>query len=303
MKKKKFNSFKQWWFYAAILIIVISVFTPQVLSYIYPKQGWWWTITDFEKEDLLQFYGSFLAFLGTVVLGALALHQNFKANEINKNVLNLTEESERRAVLPYISINTYMPKYSGNLLLSLMNKAFDKENQKSEPEFFPLGNDLKRKDILLNEIVFTVDKNRNITIKDALDEKQIESIQSTLIIEKTLEGGSAIKAPSHYYIKFNLKNVGRGSAIALQCIFSEINKEKNYSIPISLTPNDGVDTGVYFNVLDGNYVLEIKYNDIDMRTYRQTLELNWKDNQLEMLSNPLQEIITQSLDNKENKND
>lgn len=58
-------------------------------------------------EDVLTFYGSLLAFLGTVGLGALALRQNVTANEISKRMLNV-EESRN---YPYVKCKALLSEY------------------------------------------------------------------------------------------------------------------------------------------------------------------------------------------------
>lgn len=58
------------------IFLVLTLFIPQIVDFIYPLEGWWFTRTEFSKDNLLGFYGSYITFLGTVSLGALALWQN-----------------------------------------------------------------------------------------------------------------------------------------------------------------------------------------------------------------------------------
>ena len=82
MKEEK-PWYKKWWIWFVVLFIVLSAFTPQILDWLYPKRGFWFTKTTFSKEALLSFNGSLLAFLGTVGLGVLALWQNQKFKNQN----------------------------------------------------------------------------------------------------------------------------------------------------------------------------------------------------------------------------
>lgn len=52
---------------------------------------WKGIITDFSAGDMLGFWGSFLAFIGTFILGAIALWQNKKVNDINERLLEIEE--------------------------------------------------------------------------------------------------------------------------------------------------------------------------------------------------------------------
>ncbi|HAN21641.1 MAG TPA: hypothetical protein DCP51_08230 [Clostridiales bacterium] len=74
--KKKKTPFK----ILIIGIILNTIFTPFLINELY-KLGSetakaYYTL--WEAKDVLSFYGSFLSFLGTVVLGALAIWQNQK---------------------------------------------------------------------------------------------------------------------------------------------------------------------------------------------------------------------------------
>lgn len=92
---------KKWWWIFAIPLIIVSAFTPQIIDWFYPKKVFWFTLTTFNKQDILVFYGSFLAFLGTVALGSLALWQNIKLNKINEMQ---GEEIKRNTKRPFFII-------------------------------------------------------------------------------------------------------------------------------------------------------------------------------------------------------
>jgi len=68
--------YMKWWLWLCMLIIVLSI--PIIINELYKfgnstGRGY---ITLWDAKDALAFYGSFLAFIGTISLGVLALHQN-----------------------------------------------------------------------------------------------------------------------------------------------------------------------------------------------------------------------------------
>jgi len=63
---------------------------------LFIQSGYWigrWKgiVTDYSAGDVLGFWGSFLAFIGTFILGAIALWQNKKVNDINERLLGIEE--------------------------------------------------------------------------------------------------------------------------------------------------------------------------------------------------------------------
>lgn len=74
----------KFWKNNSIFVIFILVIIPLIINCTYligTPNGI--TNTKFEASDMLSFYGSFLAFLGTVALGILALWQNNKFKDEN----------------------------------------------------------------------------------------------------------------------------------------------------------------------------------------------------------------------------
>ena len=59
------------------VIIVIGVpFAIHCLFKIHPTEDYDFFVAEWSAGELLQYYGGVLAFSGTVILGALSLHQN-----------------------------------------------------------------------------------------------------------------------------------------------------------------------------------------------------------------------------------
>ena len=89
--KAKKSWYKQWW----IWLIVIAIFLflifgiPLIINNCYiPNSGY---ITVWGGDDVLQFYGSILSFIGTVSLGILALWQNHILSKQNDNYQKILE--------------------------------------------------------------------------------------------------------------------------------------------------------------------------------------------------------------------
>lgn len=109
-KKKPYQ--KLWWTIIIVIVIVVililSAFTPQILEYFYYKEGVCFTRTSFGKEELLSFYGDFLAFVGTVALGGLALWQNTKLSKTNEKLSgenNYYQKITAQNFLPVLKID------------------------------------------------------------------------------------------------------------------------------------------------------------------------------------------------------
>lgn len=89
--------YKKWWIWVLALVIIIAI--PFIINESYKRGGGYTTMWD--AADMLSFYGSFLAFLGTVALGVLALWQNKKANEINDMIMEMTRREKMAYFYPH----------------------------------------------------------------------------------------------------------------------------------------------------------------------------------------------------------
>jgi len=79
--------FTKWWFYLIIFAVTLGI--PFLINEAY-KVGKGY-ITLWEVEDALSFYGSYLSFVGTVVLGIVAVYQNRKAHQLNEQMQKLQQ--------------------------------------------------------------------------------------------------------------------------------------------------------------------------------------------------------------------
>lgn len=92
--------------------------------------------TVFTASDLLGFYGSILSFLGTVVLGIVAVWQNKKATRINAKLLSLDSKRETEKLFEmYFSFMEqceliFDPKY---ILGDFKEQRSSRKNQAAKP--------------------------------------------------------------------------------------------------------------------------------------------------------------------------
>ena len=132
MKKIKWLLSK-WWFY--VILLCISLCIPIIINEIYKiDQGY---ITLWEAKDVLSFYGSFLSFIGTVVLGLIAIYQNKKAHQLNEQMQKLQQaefismvtitklEINKRSVSHPKYVNQNMPNIE---ILNLTEDNFSTKN-------------------------------------------------------------------------------------------------------------------------------------------------------------------------------
>ena len=79
--------FTKWWFYLIVFTVTLGI--PFLINEAY-KVGKGY-ITLWGAEDVLSFYGSYLSFVGTVILGIVAVYQNRKAHQLNEQMQKLQQ--------------------------------------------------------------------------------------------------------------------------------------------------------------------------------------------------------------------
>lgn len=230
--------------------------------------------------DLIEYIAGFEAFTGTIVLGVISVWQTEKANRTNDNLLNLTNENERKSVLPFLSFNSYIPKYEGNNLISMLTKAMHNDkNDDTINEPIPIKDDTIRIDLLLSELNLIVSHN-SIRITTELSEEQRVKISSPFGIRTNINGAT-LTSSDYHYDKIYIENCGKGSAINLKCRYYKTDNEGNdnfdvYSIPFTVPKEKHFDLGLYFDLsekMHGSFRLVFTYQDIYMNSYSQTIPI------------------------------
>ena len=81
------------------ICLLVLFFSPLVINWVYylkaPSEFF---ITDLNVADILGYYSNVLSFLGTVILGALTLYQNKKAQEKTDEINQLQLELQKRSM-------------------------------------------------------------------------------------------------------------------------------------------------------------------------------------------------------------
>lgn len=96
MKKRWY---KKWWVYLiGVIIFAVLISVPFFMNYIWVEKVNNENIA-FTASDILSFYGSLLSFLGTVILGIVALVQNEKIREFSIKVFEMEHRYEKRPLL------------------------------------------------------------------------------------------------------------------------------------------------------------------------------------------------------------
>lgn len=115
--------YKKWWLWGGIvLLIVLVVGAPLVINESYKAPICDKYITKWTAADALVYYGATLSFIGTVILGALTVWQNKKAQETNSRLLELDTKAKRGYLVPQ-----YHEKREGTL------KQFKKVHNIEDP--------------------------------------------------------------------------------------------------------------------------------------------------------------------------
>lgn len=131
-------------------IIVISIIgilafcIPIIINELYKAEKGY--VTMWEAADVLSFYGSFLSFLGTVILGIVAFWQNHKAHKLNEQLQKLQQA-------PFVSMvsikgvmvetrNTSTPKFMNTKMreIDIIDLTMDKINS---PESYHIDVEIK----------------------------------------------------------------------------------------------------------------------------------------------------------------
>jgi hypothetical protein len=81
MNKTKKPLYKKWWFWAIFsIVLAVSIAVAFLINEMYKHSGY---ITLWDAGDALSFYGEYLSFIGTLIIGA-AIFLSKKANTLSK---------------------------------------------------------------------------------------------------------------------------------------------------------------------------------------------------------------------------
>lgn len=95
--------FTKWWFYLVVIVFIVSLCIPFFINEAYRIDKGYATLWD--AKDVLAFYGAYLSFVGTVVLGIVAIFQNIKAHQLNEQMQKL-EQAQFVSMVSVKDLNT-----------------------------------------------------------------------------------------------------------------------------------------------------------------------------------------------------
>ena len=146
--------YQKWWVWLIALAIILAV--PFAINESYKAGKGYQTL--WEAKDVLSFYGSFLAFLGTIALGALALWQNKKANQTNELIMEMTRRDKLAYFYPDSELNII---HDCNAVIPLINRG----NSFGVVEYYSIT--INELPILKRRCCYMIDKeeNRHFEIK------------------------------------------------------------------------------------------------------------------------------------------
>lgn len=202
-----------------VVILAIIIAIPFIINetYKYGLKSENPYITMWGAEDVLSFYGSVLAFLGTVSLGALALWQNFSFNKLN-------QKQNRLSIRPYIS--TYIEDENISLIAENDIGYFSLEAQK-DGSLKCTGFSRNRPFKTRAYIKAKKEYEQLLTKEDQDVNKQIELLDKQATELNTLNN-------KYILIQYKLTNNGNASAVKIDIT---LNKEK-------ITPLFALDKGI-----------------------------------------------------------
>lgn len=80
---------KRWHYLLFLVLFIVSLAIPIGINEAYKAGGGY--ITLWGAPDVLAFYGAYISFIGTVVLGIIAVEQNKKAHKLNEQMQKLQQ--------------------------------------------------------------------------------------------------------------------------------------------------------------------------------------------------------------------
>lgn len=92
---KKLIQYIVWGFFAILLSVQIPYWLGNIVTVIH---------TDYSADNILDFIGGYLSFIGTVILGIITVYLSKKSNDINDRLV-LLEEKAKMPIVKMIEIN------------------------------------------------------------------------------------------------------------------------------------------------------------------------------------------------------
>ena len=153
---------------AIIIIITLIFIIPVVINESYKIGGY---TTLWGAEDVLMFYGTILSFLGTSILGVIAIKQSSLANDLAKRMLE-KEESDNMPLVDVTNVNKDLDSILSELLARIYKVQIN-----SSFFYFKTNNQLSDDSDYVDLFVI-----RNVSNTNIISFRIIKIEQSTLFL-------------------------------------------------------------------------------------------------------------------------
>jgi hypothetical protein len=123
--------------YMLVIIILIAIPLISLLAFVISE--YCLHKIDLKAGEWASFIGAILSYLGTAFLGLLALWQNEKANEVNKNILNYQLISNSYSIIEHfteVEINFFYPYDTSLNLINEINHLWVKDKVPEKRFYF-----------------------------------------------------------------------------------------------------------------------------------------------------------------------
>lgn len=219
-----------------IILLVITLGIPAIIDFIYLVGSKMENphATNYKANDLLNFWGVFMAFISSTSLGAVALFQSIKSNAINDRLLKI-EEGRQCPIIDFSYIypesNEVDKKFIELFLLDNNDCPTIRVNLKNKSEA------LARKCLLKQADLYCTNK------KYVLDVDKFNNIFDT----------RAILPNDNFYYQFDCREDNNSNDI-----------DKNNKFFEDASPSSQIVNGKTIKYTDGMYILEMIFLSIDV---------------------------------------
>ena len=137
----------------SIAFIFVCIFLPILVTHILFKihSNCYWIEAEWKAGELLGYFGDVLSFVGTIVLGIVAVSQTQKANNMNKELLMI----EKNRIKPCMDISSQIYKI---YLAENINEKISK---------------IDRNNVMIMDLMYTKNPQTGITVESVLIELNV----------------------------------------------------------------------------------------------------------------------------------
>lgn len=243
---------RKYWFHLLCFFILFVIAIPLLINWLYKQPAICPLLAmEWEAEDALGFYGTFLGAAATIA----GVYLSIKYAQKNYR------EDARNRIRPYMALTYIRSRFKTNFLDTCLSN-----NRKSQTENY-------YEEFRLSNIYIILEKDGIKYNRDLTESQKAVLAQGG----GKWEGTDKLKrfiVSDYISIPFEADNVGNGAAINLTLCFNRLNpKAKRGCHFFTIMPN----SSIYFHIFSeadaddvlGEYLLELFYHDIEGTYYSQ----------------------------------